>query len=183
MMGPDLKGMTIADLFAGDGYFTFRLIAAGANVIAIDNDPSNIARLEEQKKAMGLGDDRLKIRAVPVGDPGLAPGEADMALLVHRYTSIRDRGSYIMRLRQGLRSPRPLFLVDWQYRETPVGPPVSERMPSDNLMEELGAFGFSDVGAHSARLPYQVVFIASDYIEMDDAAYQQMMDGAEIIPQ
>jgi hypothetical protein len=183
LIGPEIKGMTIADLFAGDGYFTFKLIDAGANVIAIDNDPANIALLEERKRALGLGDDRLRIRAVPVGDPGLATAEADMALLTHRYAGIRDKGTFITRLRNGLRPPRPLFIIDWQYRETPVGPPLAERMGADQIMEELGAFGYSDIGAHSAKMPYQVILIATDYIELDPTTYDQMMEGVQVVPQ
>lgn len=183
MIGPDIKGMTIADLFADDGYFTFKLIEAGANVIAIDNDPENIARLEARKRELGLGDDRLRIRAVPVGDPGIANGEADVALITHRYTSIKNKAAYISRLRQGLQPPRPLFIIEWQYRETPVGPPLAQRMPTDNIMDEVGELGYSDIGAHSAKMPYQVIFLATDYIEMDDETYNTMMEGVQIIEQ
>ena len=182
MIGPDIKGATVADLFAGDGYFTFKLIEAGANVIAIDNDPANVALLEERKRQAGLGDDRLRIRAVPVGDPGLSVGEVDIALLTHRYTSIRDRGSYIKRLRQGLRPPRPLFLIEWQFRETPIGPPMEQRMPTDDIMEELGVWGYTDIGAHSAKMPHQVIFFATDHIEMTDEEYERMMQDVEVTP-
>lgn len=183
MIGPDIKGMTIADLFADDGYFTFKLIEAGANVIAIDNDPAKIASLEERKRELGLGDDRLRIRAVPVGDPGIANGEADVALITHRYTGIKNKASYISRLRQGLVPPRPLFIIEWQYRETPVGPPLAQRMPTENLMDEVGELGYSDIGAHSAKMPYQVIFLATDYMELDEDTYQNMMEGVQITPQ
>lgn len=183
MIGPDIKGMTVADLFAGDGYFTFKLIEAGANVIAIENDPEKVARLEERKRELGLGDDRLRIRAVPVGDPGIANAEADVALITHRYTGIKNKASYISRLRQGLVPPRPLFIIEWQYRETPVGPPLEERMPLENLMDEVGELGYSDIGAHSAKMPYQVIFLATDYMELDDDTYNSMMEGVQIIPQ
>jgi hypothetical protein len=182
LMGGELNGVVVADLFAGDGYYTFKLIEGGANVIAIDNDPANIAKLEQRKRELGLGDDRLRIRAVPVGDPGLTSGEADVALLTHRYGSIQDKGSYITRLRQGLRHPRPLYIIEWQFRETPIGPPMEERFPSDGIMEELGAYGYSDIGALGDKLPYQVVLIATDYIELDSETYDRMMDGSEVVP-
>ena len=183
MIGPNIKGMVIADLFADDGYFTFKLIEAGANVIAIENDPAKVAKLEERKRELGLGDDRLRIRAVPVGDPGLGQGEAEAALITHRYNTIQNKASYIKRLRQGLLAPRPLFIIEWQYRETPIGPPMSQRMPTEDLMDEVGELGYSDIGAHSAKMPYQVVFLATDYMEMDDAEYKKMMEGVEVVPQ
>jgi hypothetical protein len=183
MIGPDIKGMIVADLFADDGYFTFKLIEAGANVIAIENDPAKVAKLEARKRELALGDDRLRIRAVPVGDPGITNGEADVALITHRYTGIQNKASYITRLREGLAPPRPLFIIEWQYRETPVGPPLEQRMSLENLMDEVGELGYSDIGAHSAKMPYQVIFLATDYIELDDATYERMMNGVQITPQ
>lgn len=166
MMDNDLEGLVVADLFARDGYFTFRLINAGAKVIAVDNDPANIALLEAKKQEYGLTDDQLVIRAVPTGDPGIGPGEVDVALLVHGFTSLKDRKSYFELLRRGMLEPRPLFMIEWQKRETPLGPPLDQRMAEDAIMDELGALGFSDIGAHSAKMPYQVIFFATDAVDM-----------------
>lgn len=166
MANSDITGMVFGDLFAGDGYFTWKLIDAGANVIAVDNDPKNIEALEAEKKARGLSDERLRIRAVPVGDPGLGIDEVDVALLVHRYHGIKDKTAYFKQLRKGMRYPRYMMIVDWQYRETPLGPPMSERTPTDALMEDLLKYGWSDVGAHSDKIPFQVIFFSND--PMDD---------------
>ncbi|MBP6310921.1 MAG: class I SAM-dependent methyltransferase [Flavobacteriales bacterium] len=166
MANSDLTGMVFGDLFAGDGYFTWKLIDAGANVISVDNDPKNIEALQAEKKARGLSDERLKIRAVPVGDPGLNSDEVDVALLVHKYYGILDKPAYFERLRKGMRYPKYLMVVDWQYRETPIGPAMSERTPTNDLMEALLKYGWSDVGAHSDKIPFQVVFFAND--PMDD---------------
>ena len=166
MMDNDLEGLVIADLFARDGYFTFRLINAGAKVIAVDNDPANIALLEAKKQEYGLTDDQLVIRAVPVGDPGIGPGEVDVALLVHGFATLRDRKSYFELLRRGMQEPRPLFMIEWQKRETPLGPPVAQRMGEDEIMDELGALGFADIGAHSAKMPYQVIYFATDPVDL-----------------
>jgi cyclopropane fatty-acyl-phospholipid synthase-like methyltransferase len=162
MMNNDLSGMTVADLFAGDGYFTFRLIQAGAKVIAIDNDPANIAKLEARKKELGLTDDQLIVRGAAVGDPGLAPDEADVALLVHHYVGIANKPDFFKRMRQGLRFPRALMLIDWQKQPTPMGPPEHERLDQNLIMDQILEMGYSEVGAHSDKLPYQVVFFATD---------------------
>jgi hypothetical protein len=167
MMDNDLHGLVVADLFARDGYFTWRLLNAGAKVIAVDNDPKNIAHLEAKKKEYGLTDDQLVIRAVPVGDPGLAPGEVDVAIIVHGFATLKDRKSYFELLRRGMLEPRPLFMVEWQKGATPIGPPVSERMGEDEVMDMLGALGFSDIGAHSLRMPHQVIYLATDPIELE----------------
>ena len=167
LMGGDLSGMTIVDLFAADGYFTFKMIEAGANVIAVVNDPVDAERIEARKRELNLGDDRLKVRTVPVGDPGIGPNEADMALIAHRFLTITDKGSYFDLLRRGLREPRPLYMLEWQARQTPMGPPVSERRSVEDIMDMVGLLGYSDVGAHSAKIPDQVIFIITDYIDLE----------------
>ena len=40
-----VNGKTVADLFVGDGYYTMKLLEAGAKVIASDDDPRNIEAL------------------------------------------------------------------------------------------------------------------------------------------
>jgi hypothetical protein len=159
--------MTIVDLFAEDGYFTFKMIEAGANVIAVENDPAKAAAIEERKRALGLTDDRLRIRTVPVGDPGIGPEEADMAFMAHRFLTIADRDTYFQLLRRGLREPRPLYMLEWQNRQTPMGPPVSERRSVEDIMDMISTTGYSDVGAHSAKIPDQVIFIITDYIDLE----------------
>lgn len=165
-MGGDLKGMTIADLFADDGYFTFKLIAAGANVIAVVNDPIKAAGLETRKKDLGLGDDRLRIRTVAEGDPGIKDAEVDMALIFHHFVLIQDKNAYFEAMRAGMRDPRPLVMVEWQYEEGGQGPPLSERMSSESIMDFVGTTGYSDVGAHSAKIPGQVIYLINDYMDL-----------------
>ncbi len=169
-MGGDVEGWVIADLFADDGYFTFKLIDAGARVIAIVNDIDKHDALLAKKKALGLSDDQLKVRAVPVGDPGLAPGEADAGLIVHAFPAIKDKKGYLTMLRHGLRRPSVLFMVEWQARDTPMGPPVSERMSSERIMDEFVGTGFTDLSAKAKLMPYDVLFMMTDPME-------QYLDG------
>lgn len=184
LMG-NIGHLTVADLFADDGYWTFKFIAAGANVIAVVNDAEKAAVLEERKKQMGLGDDRLKIRAVPVGDPGIANEEAQMAFIGHRFVGIKDKTDYLKRMRAGMKYPRYLVMVEWQNRQTAMGPPLSERLPADRIMDLIGEHSeYSDVGAHSDKVPDQVVFLINDYMNPGDGGAQSidatmMMEGGE----
>ena len=164
-MGNDISGWTIADLFADDGYFTFKLIDAGANVIAIVNDLDKYEALIARKTAAGLGDDRLIVRAVPVGDPGLAMGEADCGLIVHAFPGIQDKKGYLKLLRNGLRKPSVLFMVEWKKKETPVGPPMAQRMTAEQIMDAFLATGFTDLSAQEKAMPHDVLFMMTDPME------------------
>lgn len=166
LMGNDLRGKTIADLAAKDGYFTFKMIELGANVIAIDDDPANLALIEARKKELNLGDDRLRTRLSPLGDPGLAPEEVDACLLVHGYVRIPDKPAYLTKVYQGTRPPKALFIIEWLNSETPMGPPMSDRISSERIMDDIGLAGYTDVGAYSAKIPYQAFIFASYQAEM-----------------
>lgn len=166
MMGGTLLNITVVDLFAEDGYFTVKLLDAGADVIAVVNEPAKAERLEALKKERGIPDDRLRIRLVPVGDPGLSPEEADMALITHRYASIGDKDGYFKLLRRGLRYPKLLFMLEWPQKTTAMGPPASERLAPEYVMESLGSVGFTDVSFNAAVIPEQVIYVAHD--PMDD---------------
>lgn len=163
-----VQGKVVADLFAGDGYYTWKLIDAGARVIAIDDDAGSIAALEQEKKARGIGDDRLLLRVTPAGTPGLLANEADMALCTRPYLTINDRQAFFTQVRQGLKPPRRVFIVDFLAEQTPVGPPMDQRAGQEMVMGEMSTFGFTDIGAYSKTLPYRFVLFAQDFQEVNE---------------
>lgn len=163
--GGDLTGITIADLFAEDGYFTFKMIEAGANVVAVVSTPEQAEALNAKKRDLALGDDRLQVRTALPGDPGIANAEVDMAFIAHHFVGIPDKATYFQRMRQGMRPPRYLMIVEWTYGQTATGPPLSERMSENDVMDFVGTTGYSDVGAHSAQIPDQTIYLINDYID------------------
>jgi SAM-dependent methyltransferase len=176
LMGNDLRGKLIADLAAGDGYFTFKMIEVGANVIAISDDQRELDAIEARKKEMKLGDDRLRTRLSPKGDPGLAPEEVDACLLVHSYVSIPDKKAYLTKVFEGTRHPRALFILEWLNSETPIGPPMTDRISSERIMDDIGTAGYTDVGAYSAKIPHQTFLFASYQTDLpEDLTPEQMM--------
>src|SRR5690606_38607713 len=147
LMEEHLMDHTVAVLFEGDGYFTFKLLEAGANVIVIEADPDNIAALEARKRELGYSDERLQIRLSTDGMPVLEPAEADAALMVHSFRTIEAPREFFKRLREGMKEPRPLYMLEWMDRPTPIGPPLDERAPTQTIMEDLTRSGFASVGA------------------------------------
>lgn len=165
-----IKGKVVADLFAGDGYIAFSMLEAGASkVIAIDSDPANIAVMQSKKQALGIGDDRLVIRQAQPGETGLGSEEVDLTFMFNRYTTIQDRASFMRKVRAATRSPRTVYIVDFLVAETPVGPPLGQRMTDAQMMDELGEYDYTDMGARGNILPYQYILFAQDYIEGAEA--------------
>ena len=161
VLGP-LDGKVVADMFAGDGYYTWKMLGAGARVLALDDDPANIAALEARKKAANIGDDRLIIRQTTPGITGLMPDEVDIALVTREFSTLGDRKAWFTQLLKGVRSPRTVYIVNFLPQQSPVGPPLSQRMAYNTVLDELNEFGFDDVGVYYRKMPYRYIVFASD---------------------
>lgn len=157
----DLHGQVVADMFAGDGYYAWKLLAAGARVLAIDTDPTALAALQARKKAEGIGDDRLLVRATAPGVSGLLPGEADVVLVTREYSTLEDRAAWFGQLLAGTKPPHTVFLVNYLPVQSPFGPPLDQRMDYNTISDELNEIGFSDVGVLYKRVPYRFILFAS----------------------
>lgn len=155
-----VNGRMVADLFVGDGYYTMKLLEAGARVIAMDDDPNNLAALEARKKAMGICDERLVIRQATPGAPNLAANEVDIALCTRELLTIPDQAAYFRKLLPCIRSPHNLFVVNFLPEQTPMGPPMEQRMDEIAAMDIVGPGGFSDIGTYSKKLPYRFLMQA-----------------------
>ena len=150
-----VNGKTVADLFVGDGYYTMKLLEAGAKVIASDDDPRNIEALEAKKKELGICDERLIIRSSTPGAPNLALNEVDVALCTRQLMGIPDPIGYFTKVRSSIRFPSSLFIVNFLPEQTPVGPPLDQRVPEDRVMDAMEPCGFTDIGSYSKKLPYR----------------------------
>jgi hypothetical protein len=157
-----LNGAKVADLFAGNGYYTARLLDANANVIAIVHSIEQQAALADLKQKRDLGDERLTIRMATDGEIGLGMAEVDMALCVDHYLTIPDRKDYFTRLHGCLRPPSRVFIVDYLMGALPVGPPEDQRVGETAVMDELDMY--TDVLSRSNILPYQFILVAQDFV-------------------
>ena len=157
----DIRGKTVADLGAGTGYFSFRLAAAGARVIAADVDPRFQKyiqdRLSREKPAAPVV---LVTRLLAYDTPDLAEGEADRVLMVDVYHHIEQRERYLPLLRGGLKPGGELVIVDFKKESTPDGPPLAMRLTPDEIRRELVAAGFRDITIDTTLLPYQYLIKA-----------------------
>jgi len=131
-------GMTVADVGAGTGYFTWRMaqaVAPGGQVYASDVQPEMIALL---KRAMG---ERRIANVVPVQagikDAGLKPASLDLALLVDVYHELEYPFEVIAGVVHALKPGARLVLVE--YRAEDAGVPIKElhKMSVDQVRREM----------------------------------------------
>ena len=157
----DVAGKTIMDIGSGTGYFSFRLVDAGANVICADIDERFLDYIASRKEQRGIPDERMELRHVPYDSALLQPGEVDMVLLVDTYHHILNREEYFAEVRAGIKPGGQLVIVDFFKRELPVGPPVDMKLDRETIIEELRNAGFERFEIDGELLPYQFIITAS----------------------
>ena len=106
-------GDRVADVGAGDGYFTFRLAAAvgpSGRVYTVEVDDELVTQLEQ--KARDGGHDNVVVVKGEYTDPLLPDGEIDLILFCNSYHHIEDRVTYFDRLRSDLAEGGRVALMD-----------------------------------------------------------------------
>jgi SAM-dependent methyltransferase len=162
MLG-DLSEKTVADIGAGSGYFARRLAYKAKRVIAIDIDSQfigfmdSIKHVELPQELQG----RFETRLAVTDDSKLAPGEADVVILVNTYIYIPNRVAYLARLRSALKPGGEIVIVDFKKKRMPIlNPPDVIRLPLHQVENELEEAGFTWMASDDTSLDYQYIVIA-----------------------
>jgi ubiquinone/menaquinone biosynthesis C-methylase UbiE len=153
------RGHVVADVGAGPGFFTLRLARAvgpGGHVFAVDPEPVVLDRLRGRLAA-------ARVRNVtPVmglaGDPLLPARSCDVALIVDTYHHFSDGAGFLRRLVRALRPGGLLVNIDFDKRETPVGPPVEHRIAREDFLKHATRARLTLVAEHRF-LPYQYFLV------------------------
>jgi cyclopropane fatty-acyl-phospholipid synthase-like methyltransferase len=143
----------VADLGAGTGYFAVRLAKhlPRGRVFGIDVEPTLVRHLEERARQEGLSN--LRGVVCPADDAAL-PEPVDLVLVVDTYHHLQDRPRYFRKVRASLRPGGRVVVIDFT-RESPHGPPPSERLTAEDVSRELWEAGFGAPQAAAVSLPHQ----------------------------
>lgn len=153
-----IDGKKIMDIGAGTGYFSVKLAANGANVIAADVSDDFQNYLKERIKEENISN--IELRKLPYDSPELAKNEVDKVLIVNTYHHIEDRISYFKKVRKGINSDGELVIIDFFKAELPVGPPVGHKIAIDAVVLELKEAGFTEFTIEVSLLDYQYIIRA-----------------------
>lgn len=110
----DIKpGMTVADIGAGEGYYTVRLaerVGAKGRVLAQDIDHAALERLGNRVEKDRL--DNVSIKLGAVDDPRLPQNSFDRIFLVHMYHEVSEPYAFLWRMWPALKPDGQIVVVD-----------------------------------------------------------------------
>ncbi|MEW9853957.1 class I SAM-dependent methyltransferase [Novosphingobium sp. M1R2S20] len=107
------EGMSVADIGAGEGYYTVRLaqrVGSEGRVLAQDIDPDAVRDLGLRIERERL--DNVSIKLGAEDDPRLPANSFDRVFLVHMYHEVTEPYAFLWRLRPALRKGGSVIVVD-----------------------------------------------------------------------
>jgi ubiquinone/menaquinone biosynthesis C-methylase UbiE len=135
-----VPGMTVADIGAGEGYYTIRLaerVGEKGRVLAEDIVPAVRDALAERVTRERL--DNVSVRLGTPSDAKLPPDSFDRIFMVHMYHEIETPYEFMWRIRPALKQDGRVIVVDMN---RPAG---QHGIPKSLLQCELEAVGFRQI--------------------------------------
>jgi SAM-dependent methyltransferase len=137
-------GDRVADIGAGNGYFTFRFaeaLAPGGRVYAVEVDDERIETLEKEARERGASN--VTVIEGDLDDPNLPDGGIDLVFLCNAYHHIEGRTTYFDRLRQDLADGGRVAILDLKLSPlVRLLAPAGHWTPLETMHEEMLEAGY-----------------------------------------
>lgn len=137
------RGMIVADVGAGIGYFTTRLakrVGPQGRVYATDIQPEMLARLQDRLDAEGIANvDTLLGTQL---DPRLPEGQIDLILMVDVYHELAQPQRMLYQLRKALKPDGRLVLIEYRKEDPTIPIRPEHKMSIVEIKAEVEAEGF-----------------------------------------
>ena len=132
--------MVVAEVDAGNGYFTVRIARAvpAGQVIATALEPDMVRFLADRAAREHLPNVRAALATVD--DPGLRPESVDRILIVDAWHRVPDRVRLAQQLARALRPGGEIAIFEFT-REAAHGPPRARRLLLDTVLADLREAG------------------------------------------
>jgi len=136
-------GDVIADIGAGDGYFTRRFakaVSPGGEALGLEISSSKVESMKRDAERLGL--DTYKAVLVEADDPGFEPGSVNIIFLCDAYHHLRNRTEYFKKASRGLKKDGRVVIVDFYNKQMDIGPPPSHTVSKQVVLDEMKSAGY-----------------------------------------
>ncbi|MBI3693584.1 MAG: methyltransferase domain-containing protein [Acidobacteria bacterium] len=136
-------GLTVADVGAGVGYFTWRLarrVGPAGKVIAVDVQQKMLDLMAENLKQRNITNVEMVLGGVR--DPRLPDGAVDLALLVDVYHELSEPEAIMSHIRQALKPYGRLVLVEYRKEDPSIPILPLHKMSVEEVRSEIEPVGF-----------------------------------------
>lgn len=147
------------DIGCGLGYFTIPAaeILKNHKAIGVDIMPEILEIAKE--RAEGIKNIEFRISeeySFPIEDKDI-----DCIFISNVIHEVEDRSRYLSEIKRVAKDEAYLCVIDWEKKETKMGPPVSERIDKEEMKEICSAAGFKfveevDVALNHYGLKFQL---------------------------
>lgn len=136
------QGDSIADLGAGNGFFTLPLAeCSNVHVYAVDIEEQMLAMLRERATQARLSNiDYILSDLENIQLPNKVVNKALLSFVLHEVPNLNKALSELHRI---LKPEGIVLVIEWEAKEMSFGPPFHERIPSEELIQTLEENGFT----------------------------------------
>ena len=154
------KGMTIADLGSGPGFFTITMAQITGEeglVYAVDSNQTMLNGLKENIAKSEVNPNIVKMVNSDVCHTGIPKESVDLVLFANVLHEVEDKKAFLQEVRRISKPTAYIVDVDWKKVQTEHGPPFKERLSEDEAKSVLAENGFSiikqiDIGPYHYEL-------------------------------
>lgn len=150
------KEDTVADLGAGNGYFTLPIAKKNTHqVYAVDIEPKMLHLLKgaaEKEALENIQFIQSDLENIPLQDQSVDKVMA--AFVIHEASDISKALIEASRI---LKSDGTLMIIEWEAVETENGPALGEKISAQEMVKLLEQVGFSSVVFHFNKVHYGIL--------------------------
>ena len=149
------RGNRVLEVGVGTGYFLIHLARMYPEVEFVGTDVQEEMLRVARERAAGVRNVRF-MRSEEDRIP-LKDGSVDGVLLAHVFHELEHPDAVLGEIFRVLRPGGRLVVVDWKLVPTSSGPPLSERIPANEVLKALTEAGFTSVREYDLYTYHYVV--------------------------
>ena len=141
------KGDKVADLGAGNGFFTLPIARKTETVVyGVDIEPEMLALLDKRAKVENINN--IEYITSDLEDIQLEDDSADKALISFVLHEVPDLPQALSELKRIVKHDGKVLILEWEAVESEMGPPLHERISSEDMKKILTDHGIESEVHH-----------------------------------